>query len=97
MAEPPYALVWLRWALARIGYWIRPYDAVLDDRRWRWQPTGICQFQARKSPAEIEAWLREMLGEEEWSHMTSGQIVAMTNTLYARQRSAENDPYDGTP
>lgn len=72
-------------ATGRFSYWIRPYDAVLDARRWRWQPRGKCLFSSRKSPAEVEAWLREQLGEAEWSGLTSGQIVAMTNTLYGRQ------------
>lgn len=38
---------WLRWALAIPGYWLRPYDMLLDARRWRWQPRGVCQFQTR--------------------------------------------------
>jgi len=84
----PYPLIWLRWALTRLGYRIRPYDALLDARRWRWQPRGKCQFQARMSLPEVEAWLREQLGEEEFSRLTSGQIVAMTNTLYGRQKGS---------
>jgi hypothetical protein len=33
---------WLRWALTRIGYAIRPYDMLSDRRRWRWQPRTRC-------------------------------------------------------
>ncbi len=35
----------VRWALIRIGYWIRPYDMLLDRRRWAWQPRTRCQFR----------------------------------------------------
>lgn len=37
--------VWLVWALARLGYAIRPYDLVADRRRWRWQPRTRCGYQ----------------------------------------------------
>jgi hypothetical protein len=32
----------LIWAWHRIGYWVRPYDLMLDARRWFWQPRGRC-------------------------------------------------------
>ena len=37
----------LLWALVRhcgtwLGYVVRPYDAVADARRWRWQPPAPC-------------------------------------------------------
>ena len=28
---------------ARFSYWLRPYDARLDDRVWRWQRPGPCR------------------------------------------------------
>ena len=34
----------LRWWLRRVGYWFRPYDMLLDARRWRWQPRQRCGF-----------------------------------------------------
>lgn len=27
----------------RFSYWVRPYDARLDDRVWRWRRPGPCQ------------------------------------------------------
>lgn len=27
----------------RLGYWLRPYDAHLDRRRWRWAQSGCAQ------------------------------------------------------
>jgi hypothetical protein len=33
---------WLRWAVIRVGYMIRPYDMLADRRRWRWQPPTRC-------------------------------------------------------
>jgi hypothetical protein len=32
----------VRWALGRVGYWIRPYDMLADRRRWRWQARTKC-------------------------------------------------------
>lgn len=37
---------WLPWAAGQVGYAVRPYDDVLDARRWRWQPRGRCGFGA---------------------------------------------------
>jgi hypothetical protein len=39
------AWLWLRWALRRIGYMIRPYDMLADRRRWFWQPRTRCGWQ----------------------------------------------------
>lgn len=33
-----------RWAVRRVGYWIRPYDILADARRWWWQPRRRCGF-----------------------------------------------------
>lgn len=30
----------LRLALINAGYWLRPFDMVLDRRRWRWTEPG---------------------------------------------------------
>lgn len=27
-------------AITNLGYWLRPYDQLLDARRWRWQKSG---------------------------------------------------------
>jgi hypothetical protein len=35
-------IAWLKWALVRIGYVIRPYDMLADRRRWFWQPRLRC-------------------------------------------------------
>jgi hypothetical protein len=35
---------WIRWAVVRVGYRIRPYDMLADARRWAWQPRQRCQF-----------------------------------------------------
>ncbi len=32
------------WAVARLGYWVRPYDMLADSRRWRWQARFPCQW-----------------------------------------------------
>jgi hypothetical protein len=29
--------------ISRLSYWIRPYDARLDDRVWRWNRPGPCR------------------------------------------------------
>lgn len=42
------ALAEARHALVMAGYWIRPYDDILDARRWRWQPRGRCQWSQRR-------------------------------------------------
>lgn len=46
-----------RRARTAAGYWIRPYDQLLDRRRWRWQPDG----HAAQAPAvaAITAALRD--------------------------------------
>ena len=28
-----------------VGYWLRPFDSHLDDRRWRWQESGCAASQ----------------------------------------------------
>jgi hypothetical protein len=33
-----------RWAVQRVGYWVRPYDMLADARRWFWQPRQRCGF-----------------------------------------------------
>jgi hypothetical protein len=33
---------YIRWAVARVGYWIRPYDMLADRRRWWLQPRQRC-------------------------------------------------------
>lgn len=35
-----YWLTWLSSWMTSLGYWIRPYDMMLDARRWRWQESG---------------------------------------------------------
>lgn len=37
-----YWLACVRWAIQRVGYWIRPYDTIADRRRWCWQPRTPC-------------------------------------------------------
>lgn len=34
---------WLCWALAAVGYRIRPYDMLCDRRRWFWQERTRCR------------------------------------------------------
>ncbi len=41
-AELAYLAATLRWAVEQAGYQVRPYDPLLDARRWRWQPAGMC-------------------------------------------------------
>ena len=54
-----YPLTWLRtevvWRCQMLGYWLRPYDLHLDDRRWRWTESGCHQI----TPHVVQA-LREM-------------------------------------
>jgi hypothetical protein len=38
---------WTRWALARAGYAVRPYDMIADRRRWFWQPRTPCGFMTK--------------------------------------------------
>lgn len=47
------AYLWLRWAARRVGYWIRPYDMILDARRWFWQPRR-CGLPADTSQFVVE-------------------------------------------
>lgn len=35
----------VRHGLIMAGYWVRPYDMLLDRRRWRWQPAGLCGYR----------------------------------------------------
>lgn len=37
----------VRWALRRVGYWVRPYDMLADARRWFWQPRVHCRCGER--------------------------------------------------
>lgn len=37
------ALAETRHALTTAGYWIRPYDMLADNRRWRWTPPTCCR------------------------------------------------------
>jgi hypothetical protein len=30
------------WTFHLVGYRVRPYDMLLDARRWFWQPRGRC-------------------------------------------------------
>lgn len=45
------------------GYWIRPYDQILDARRWRWRPRGRCQFSM--TPEEFEEFRQRWLASLE--------------------------------
>lgn len=29
-------------AATMVGYWLRPYDMLADERRWAWQPPTCC-------------------------------------------------------
>jgi len=42
-----YWLARARWAIQRVGYWIRPYDTLADRRRWCWQPRTRCGWSGR--------------------------------------------------
>lgn len=54
------AMAWGRWARVRAGYLVRPYDTVLDARRWRWQPAGMCGRRvAATLPPELRAQIVE--------------------------------------
>ncbi|HEY6117143.1 MAG TPA: hypothetical protein VI172_14420 [Candidatus Dormibacteraeota bacterium] len=44
------ALLWLRWALQRAGYVVRPYDMLADRRRWFWQPQQRCGWNWQHTP-----------------------------------------------
>lgn len=74
----------VRRVLTRVGYWLRPYDAVLDGRRWRWKPSGCRQQREHLSRPEVRAWLKEQLGAE-YDTTPLGTRVAMENTLYEKQ------------
>jgi hypothetical protein len=32
----------VRWLTVYVGYWIRPYDMLADQRRWFWQRRTPC-------------------------------------------------------
>lgn len=36
------AWIEVSWAAVRLGYAVRPYDALADARRWAWQPATRC-------------------------------------------------------
>jgi len=60
-------VVWanVRWAVTRVGYWVRPYDMLLDARRWFWQPRQRCGWPAgmpREAVAEVVAAVRRADG-----------------------------------
>lgn len=37
-------MIWLRWAIERLGYVVRPYDMLADRRRWFWQRATPCRW-----------------------------------------------------
>lgn len=41
-----------RW---RLSYWLRPYDILLDARRWRWVKSGHRRQAEWLTPERIEA------------------------------------------
>ena len=50
-------IAWIKWAIGRVGYAVRPYDMLADSRRWFWQPRTPChsvvaaaQCSARAGP-----------------------------------------------
>jgi hypothetical protein len=57
---------WINWMAVRFGYWVRPYDPVLDARRWRWEPSG-CARQGplrRALQAELDERFREQIADD---------------------------------
>lgn len=38
---------WARYVMINIGYRIRPYDMIVDRRRWFWQPRTPCGYFRR--------------------------------------------------
>lgn len=41
-------ILWnLRCEIVMLGYHIRPFDMLADQRRWFWQPRTPCQFSRR--------------------------------------------------
>jgi hypothetical protein len=36
---------WLVWSAKRVGYWVRPYNGVVDRRVWWWQVAGVYRRQ----------------------------------------------------
>lgn len=36
------AWTWTTWAFNRLGYLVRPYDMLADNRRWFWRPRTPC-------------------------------------------------------
>jgi hypothetical protein len=44
-------MAWLKWAIQRVGYVMRPYDMLADRRRWAWQPRERCQWSQQRGSA----------------------------------------------
>lgn len=46
----------------RFSYWIRPYDAISDARRWRWHRPPPCARQVwAQMPADAQQALKDAI------------------------------------